>query len=341
MRYYIVILFSFLGFLNIHAQDLFDQNVQYNIIVESPQDSVIEVSYEVYFTDQEDNQQFFITDSQDSFLLILLNDIAKLDQDKNKLLLYIHGMWGGRRQNFKRAYKLMRVGYLDDPNSDIGRMISLKWPGNKMEYRRNKRTLYSIDKQIAELTFDFVRKLQTIDWLSSRFKTHVDVIAHSLGNELLKEIIKEVPEEEMVHPFFDEIILAASDLEIDIFETDPQLKNIAKVANRTHIYYSPRDITLGISKNLNKKSRLGLDGPSAKTDVPKNIHFVNVANIKDDANMGDKMNGHSYYRSSPLSRRDMLFVLKSEKLSNIENRVPIDSLQNAYLLLAPDKDAID
>lgn len=335
MRYYLALLSFLYTVSSIISQDLFDQNVQYNIIIESPEDSEIDVSYEVYFTDQEENNQFFQTTSQDSFLMILLNDIATLDKDRNKLLLYIHGMWGGRRQNFNRAYKLMRTGYLEHPDSDIGRMISLKWPGNKMEYKRNKRKLYTIDKQVADLTFDFVRKLQTIDWFSSKFETHIDVIAHSLGNELFKEMIKEVPETEMENAFFHEIILAASDLEIDIFESDPQLKNIAKIADRTHIYYSPRDITLGISKNLNRKSRLGLDGPSSNTNVPNNIYFVNVANVKDDPNMGDRMNGHSYYRSSPLSCQDMLSVLKSEKLSSIDNRVPIDSLQNTFLLMPP------
>ena len=125
------------------TQDLFDQNVQYNIVVDIDEDTSIQVHYEVIFTDKKrKDRKYFETTSQDSFLLILMEDLEQLDADKNKILFYVHGMWGGRRMNFNHAYGLMTKAYLNHPESDIARMLSLKWPGNKPEYKENKKVLY-------------------------------------------------------------------------------------------------------------------------------------------------------------------------------------------------------
>ncbi len=314
------------------AQDLFNQNVQYNIIVDTEDNETISVEYEVYFPKDRKQPEFFSTTSLDSFLFILSNDIAQLPKDKSQVLFYIHGMWGGSRRNFNRAYNLMTDAYLDAEQSDIGRIVSLKWPGNKMDYKKNKETLYNTSAEISDVFFEFIRRFQTVNFLSRQIDSNIDLIIHSLGNELFKEMMLVLDEEDLEYPYFEEIILAASDLEADVFETEPEFSSVSKMANRVQIYFSKRDLTLGVSKNLNKKTRMGLGGPQEMAELPPNVYYIDVGHIKDDVNMGDLMTGHSYYRSSPIVTQDMIDCMLGLSLSQL-NRELVDKKLNLYKII--------
>ncbi len=330
-RFYCLVVLSLFASESVFAQDLFDQNIQYNIIVDTEDDSTIQVSYEVLFTDKKNrDKKFFETTAQDSFLMILMQDIAQQDQKKNKILFYIHGMWGGRRMNFNHAYDLMSEAYLDHRESDLARILSLKWPGNKMDYKKNKRTLYQTSSQISDLMFSLLRKIQAIDFLDDSYSTGIDMIAHSLGNELFSEMLLDLEYENTYYPFFDQIIMAASDNEVDIFESASFAKKLLRIGQATHVYFSTRDLTLGVSKNLNKRSRIGLSGPQNYDSIPEAITFIEVTEIMDDNNFSDKMTGHSYYRSSPSVTEDMLFTMinKSKK-----NRKVSEDYPNLYYII--------
>ena len=317
--------------------DIYDQDVQYNILIDSPQDSVIDVTYEIVTTDSIGDSKTYITASLDSFLIVLRNDITHQDTAKNKLLFYIHGMWGGRRVNFNKAYKLMSEAYIDHKDSDIARMVSLKWPGNKMEYKQNKKTLYSISDTISEVVLKFLDALHIQDVGYEDNGNRVDLIAHSLGTELLKEVVVYASENNKVDRYFDQVIVAAPDWDIDVFTIDTSLYELEHMANRTHIYYSTRDMTLSISRNLNKQSRFGLDGPTENLILPDNIYAVNVTNVKDDNNMPDLMTGHNYYRASAIVTEDILYAMLGYGEEQFTNRKLSSKYKNLYYVSMPEK----
>jgi len=321
--------------------DIYDQDVQYNILIDSPQDSVIDVVYEIVTTDSIGDSKTYITASLDSFLIVLQNDITHQDTVKNRLLFYIHGMWGGRRVNFNKAYKLMSRAYIDHEDSDIARMVSLKWPGNKMEYKQNKKTLYSISDTISEVVLRFLDALHIQDVGYEDNGNRVDLIAHSLGTELLKEVVVYASENDKVDRYFDQVIVAAPDWDIDVFSIDSSLYELEHMANRTHVYYSTRDMTLSISRNLNKQSRFGLDGPTENLKLPDNVYAVNVTNVKDDNNMPDLMTGHNYYRASPIVTTDILNTLLGYKQQQYNNRKLSEKYQNVIYLSMPEKEDKD
>ncbi len=313
--------------------DIYNQDIQYNILIDSPQDSVIDVLYEIETTDKYGDTQLYQTASLDSFLIVLHNDISHQDTSKNQLLLYIHGMWGGRRVNFNKAYKLMSQSYMDHEESDIARIISLKWPGNMMEYRENKKTLYSISDTIAEVFLKFVEGAN----MGFERRSRIDLISHSLGTELLKEVVVYASDNDKLDAYFDQIIVAAPDWDVDVFSIDSALYNIQYLADRTHVYFSHRDMTLSISKNLNKQSRFGLDGPQENLVLPDNVYAIDVTNVKDDNNMPDLMTGHNYYRASPAVTEDMLHVMLGYKEDKYNNRKSSEKYQNVFYLSMPEK----
>jgi esterase/lipase superfamily enzyme len=333
----VFLLANFLVNCCLAQSDIYDQDVQYNILIDSPQDSIIDVVYEIETTDENGENQIYQTASLDSFLIVLHNDMAHQDTSKNQLLFYIHGMWGGRRVNFNKAYKLLSNAYIEHEDSDIARIISLKWPGNKMEYKENKKTLYSISDTIAEVFLEFVEAAN----LGFDKGSRMDLMSHSLGTELFKEVIKYASEQERLAAYFDQVIIAAPDWDIDVWNIDSSLYNIQDIAERTHVYFSHRDMTLSISKNLNKQSRFGLDGPPDSLVLPPNVYAVDVTNVKDDNNMPDLMTGHNYYRASPIVTVDMLHTLLGYKPQQYNNRKLSEKYPNVYYLSMPDKENIE
>jgi hypothetical protein len=330
-KLYVVSLLLFLSNFCVAQSDIYNQEIQYNILIDSPQDSVIEVEYEVYTRADDGQEKRYITESIDSFMMVLQRDLVQQGETKNQVLFYIHGMWGGRSINFNKAYKLMSDVYLDSEKSDISRIISLKWPGNKMEYKDNKKTLYSISDSISDIVLNFLEEYHSIE-NGSENDSSIDLIAHSLGTELFKEVVVYASENDRVEKYFDQIVIAAPDWDVEVFSIDTSLYNISGMAERIQVYFSTRDMTLSISRNLNKQSRFGLDGPPDDIQLPDNVFAINVTNVKDDDNFPDLLSGHNYYRASPVVTQDILLSMMGHPNEANTNRKVSEKYRNVYYL---------
>jgi len=306
---------------NLLGQAQFLGDVQYNIVIRSDQQNDFDVLYEVRFPELNDKPEaVYFTESQDSFLLMMFEDLKNAHPERSQLLLHFHGMWGSRPGNFNRAYKLLSEHFLERPESDIHRMINVKWPGNKVEYHLNKEKILEIADPLQDIVVKLSRKIQLINFLNNKVSIELDVISHSLGNVLIEEMVQYIEPEEFEYPLFSEVVLAAPDQETDAFIEGGRMSKFHKLSKRTHVYFSTKDLTLGISKNLNERSRLGLDGPITESLIQDNVYFVDCTQVTDEANFGDKMTGHSYYRASPIATFDMLECFKSKRVEEIGTR---------------------
>ena len=308
-------------------------DIQYNIIVEGSEGNW-SLSYEKKSRSDKRFNHVVTTTESDSFLLWILEDISSLPNDKKELLFYIHGMWGGRKSNFRRAYNMMEEQYINNPGSDIARIVSLKWPGNDFDYKKNKSRVYALAPFIEEEIVPLVRKLQLMGYIALEGKIHTDMIVHSLGNELLKEIILEMPDEQLEHPLWDNVIWAASDLDFDIFEDTKVVERFEDVAFKNVFYFSDRDLTLEVSRKLNDKDRLGRGGPLFADGLPSNFSFVDVSLVKDESNFPDLISGHSYYRSSTLVTQDIIGVLMGDYSNANQSRLSKVNNPN-YFVITP------
>ena len=328
-----LILFLFISSA-LHAQ----VHKQFNIIV-NKNDSVVNISYELKFLDNELKElNSLITADQDSFIVWLLTDLKDLPQSRRQLLLYFHGMWGSQSFNFNRSYKLMYKWYVQREISDIAHIVSVKWPGNEMDYRTNKKAINIIKNDLQSEMLLLVQKMQLYQLLINDLGSSFDLLAHSLGNELVKELFKEFSFSELSYPLFDQIILAASDLDVNTYEQDLFNNGLSDLANRTHIYYSKRDLTLEVSKNLNRKDRLGRVGPEPDIQVPENVIFIDTENVKDDKPIPELLTGHSYYRSSKIVSMDILESLLGYQDGQFSYRLDKHPEINNFQLYAYAKD---
>ncbi len=316
--------------INIHAQD----EIRYNIIVEKPEKENANIRFELIIEPEDGDRQKFETLSVDTFIQLLVKDITRLPDSKNNVLCYIHGMWGGNRYNFNHAMGLMTSSYLDHKDSDIGRILSVKWPGNSLEYKDNKARVYKIADELSEVLVHVIRSVQLADLFTPKFNMDFDLMAHSLGNELFKEVLINMDKKEFQYRLFDQIILAAPDLDVHLLNPGEDLSRLKDAATRSHIYFSRKDMTLTVSKNLNKKDRLGVIGPVEDSNIADNIYFVDVSNVKDESNIGERISGHSYYRSSQIATSDMLYTLIGLQNGNFSNRTLVDNKKNIFAIEA-------
>ena len=157
-----------------------------------------------------------------------------------------------------------------------------------------------------------------------------DFMAHSLGCELFKEIHSKIqPPRQM----YGDVILSAADMDIDVFLSDGSLANLNNYSRRSTMYYSSKDLTLSISKRLNKKPRLGLDGAHQASAILPSYHFVDVTDISDETFLPMKLSGHAYYRGSKIVGKDMLATLRGVDAKSIPGRDINPERPNHYKLL--------
>lgn len=311
----------------------FTDQVLYNIIIDKPEEERTKIHFEVVIEGSENKKGRTIRmDSKDEFIYHLLEDISSLPDERNNILVYIHGMFGSNRWNYSHALGMLYKAYVIPEVSNISRILSVKWPGNSLEYKDNKARVPLIADELKNILIDIIRQVQLVDILNPTFSTEFDIIAHSLGNELFKEVIAQIKGEQLNFPMFDQVILAAPDLDVNVLDAKGPLSGLEYLAHGTQLYFSRRDITLGVSRNLNRKDRMGIIGPVDSTSFWKGLVFVDVSDVKDEPNFGERLSGHSYYRSSARATNDILCALMGKKGDCQADRKVIDLSKNLYAL---------
>jgi len=156
--------------------------------------------------------------------------------------------------------------------------------------------------------FKYITAESNAKWTQSHFKSflkefvkqsqaeNIYLIAHSMGNRVLTETIKELTEEQASIKFT-AIILAAPDIDAEVFKRDiaPQ---ITQSSSSVTLYTSPKDRALKISKKLHEYPRAGETQSRIWHDL-KNIEVI------DTSNADTSFLGHSYYSSSKLILEDI------------------------------------
>jgi esterase/lipase superfamily enzyme len=147
--------------------------------------------------------------------------------------------------------------------------------------------------------------------------TAVNVIAHSMGNRILKVALERLAlEKANIH--FKNVVMAAPDINVADFAAVSGI--LRKSAAHTTIYSSSRDVALLISKAFHSYPRLG-EAPPAQ--LAPGIDTVDASAIRRD------LLGHSYFGDSATMLRDM-FLLISNGLNPQERflqPVSVGSLQ--------------
>ncbi len=272
------------------------------------EDDKMTISYEIDLQSDSLGLRRYTTSNKDSFLLLLSKDLNALPDNRNSVLIYIHGLWGGQRQILSMATDELRHRFVDAEDTDIGRIISIRWPGNSPIYVEAKGNAHQLAPNLAPELLDLCRYL-------NQNHDDPDIMVHSLGSVffgLMYDHMDVQPTDRVV----DQLLICAPDLEVDVFDKAGMLTSLPELCNGITTYYSNKDVTLSISEKLNERPRLGVGGPQPNRVVSSIVSYVDVSDISDEEDFALRFSGHSYYRSSPRITQDMLLSMQGKVTSD-------------------------
>lgn len=196
------------------------------------------------------------------FLNALRNELDSREEER-AILVYIHGY----NTSFEEA--TLRAAQIGFDLKMPGVTALYSWPSraNEFSYLDDRENVDASEKQIA----DFLVAMAT---RANAKKVHV--LAHSMGNRGFARAISRITSYAATtsNVRFGQIILAAADLDIDLFK---QLAVVyPKISDRTTMYVSAKDKPLWMSRFLQDLDRAGFTPPITVVD---GIDTVEVTNI--------------------------------------------------------------
>ncbi len=212
-----------------------------------------------------------------------------------QVLVFIHGY------NVPFESALQRTAQLAHDLEFPGAAICYSWPsGNGGNY--------ATDWTNAEWTTPHC--VEFLELVATRLgATKVDLVAHSMGSRVLTSSLREAAirwGSLSDRPLFHQVVLAAPDLDAEIFRTQIA-PAIRRTGQRLTVYTSTRDKALQVSATVNGYARLGSGGSTLALfrDLPW-LECVDATALLDDSWLGLR---HSYYGDSPQLIQDLRQVL--------------------------------
>ena len=246
------------------------------------------------FEFREDQQKHIVLSSaielpKDEFQQRLSETVASsVDRD---LLVFIHGY----NVDFQSAVRRTAQISVDLPFEGVP--VCYSWPSQA------KLLGYSIDENNAQWTVahlkEFLLELATESGAQS-----INVVAHSMGNRALTAAMQQIQLEQSPSspPMFDRLVLAAPDVDADLFRKD-LASPLAQMANHVTLYASSDDQALIASKRVHGYPRAGESGRNLV--VMPGIETIDVSGID------LSLLGHSYYGDNESMLRDLYQVVRS------------------------------
>lgn len=246
---------------------------------------------------------------------------AMSGQHGGDLLFFIHGFNNNLAEVLTCVCELEKK-YVDD-RSPIKHIVFFTWPAMKKILR------YRNDAKDAELSGYTLARcyLMLIDFFQAMFlKTpgskaeplkpcghNIHLLAHSMGNRVLEHMLIELYHQkgENLTALFKEVILAASDVDWQVFESPRAFYNLINICQRSTVYFHTGDVALLVSETTkNAYNRLGKYGFRDFHKVPSHVYSVDCSGVSDQKGLGSKVISHAYYVESDNVAEDIVLVLQ-------------------------------
>lgn len=222
----------------------------------------------------------------DAYFAAIRNRLSTLPKDDRSCFVFIHGF----NVTFENAAKRTAQIYYDLQFEGVP--IFFSWPS-----RASIRHYFS-DRNEIEFSRYMIKQF-LIDVAQRSKADRIHVIAHSMGADATCRAIAELGDQGRI---FDQIILAAPDIDRDVFRTQ-LAPRLIRTANRTTLYCSKNDWALLASKTFNDSPRAGDSSQGALVTV--GVDTVDASDIDTD------LLGHSYYGDCmPILRDVQQLILK-------------------------------
>jgi len=228
--------------------------------------------------------------------------------ERKELFVFIHGFYNSFQDAALRTAQIAYdVGFTGRGGAGVPVMYS--WASNDeappLGYTRDRTRVSHTLPRLTQFLTDLAK-----DTGASR----INIIAHSMGTDLFGQVITELARLKDA-PVFNQIILAAPDIDQKVFERDIAPK-LVTLSERTTVYTSSGDLALKTSYEVNGERRVGdsTNGPL----VVKGVETVDVSKV----DFG--LIGHSTYAEARPVLEDM-FLLLAHGLPASKRNLPSES----------------
>jgi esterase/lipase superfamily enzyme len=275
------------------------------------------------------------------FFTELYHNMQAIDGD---MLFFVHGFHTDLAGALQSICDLEKR-YINNI-SPIKHIVVFTWPA------RDKLLRYRDDAKDAELSgFSLARcYLMLIDFFRAIFgadpqnpinqpcNNNIHLMAHSMDNRVVEAMMTELLSQRdgNVTAIFKEIILAASDVDWQVFEEPRSFNQLTEIGQRVTAYYNNKDLALFISETTkNAYNRLGKFGFRNFNKIPAHIYSIDCTDIRDENGLENNLVGHWYYKESPKVVNDITKVLKGTRTEDLVgiSRTAIPSISIQYRLM--------
>lgn len=184
-----------------------------------------------------------------------------------------------------------------------GAAVAYSWPSGKGGFIQNA---YQYERESGEWTAPrLARVLRVLQEMPEVEGVHV--VAHSRGSAILLEALRHVrllqlSEDGADAPVVDTLVLAAPDIDLDVFELRVLDEGLLDMADRTVLYVSERDTALAASGWMHGGSRVGTTSAAElERLVGAQLEVVDCSGLRGES--------HAYYVENPVVLDDLLGVL--------------------------------
>ncbi len=207
--------------------------------------------------------------------------LSPLQPEEQEALLFIHGF----NTSFEAAAIRATQISVDLEHKGVTAFFSWASKGRALSYLSDEATVQYSEKHLTEFLTDFAQK-------SGAKRIHI--IAHSMGNRALLEAVNRIKRNNPKIKF-GQIILAAPDVDADVFEELSEA--YTQLSEQTTLYISKRDKAVGMSKWLHSHSRAGFTPPVCV------VEKINTIEVEDSVNILEL--GHGYFAGQTRLLEDM------------------------------------
>jgi esterase/lipase superfamily enzyme len=206
---------------------------------------------------------------------------------EKEILVYVHGYNVPFDDAMRRAGQL---GY--DLGYENGTVAAFSWPS------RGSAAEYAADAASAEWTGPTLERFLT-RLADSTGAQRISLIVHSMGNRAMASVLRSLATR--AQPAFTELVLAAPDLDADVFQ-EQIAPILGKAARHSTLYVSSGDRALGISTRLHEQLRAGLGG--ARMFDLQDLDVVDASSVPAGAL------DHSYYAENKEVIDDIFMLVR-------------------------------
>lgn len=235
--------------------------------------------------------------------------LAGIEQNERRVMVFVHGY----KNSFVDAARRTAQIWADLGVKGVPAFFN--WPsrGGVLQYTVDEASIEASEGYLAEFLIGMLNRLDADD---------VHVIAHSMGNRALLRVVNNATEMARIKTGkkFSQIILAAPDLDLDVFNR--LAAAYKRVAERTTLYISEKDRAVLLSHALHASPRVGAPPPVA---IVEHVDTVEVRT----PHQGVLDIGHSYFAEHGPMLDDIQSLL-TRKGPDLSQRTPVSEYLPVY-----------